>query len=208
MCGKLPAASAVLKRIKRSDKLSASFSSLAISAHSFHVSRIPEKSNAVVALEPAVAGGTTAPWAPASTPWRLHVLWGALSPAPLERMPPGARVSPTSPSTSQSECRREGAQAPPEGSAGSCQLMLQQTVNCMPSFPKAHSDMFPFWSQSKLVISFVSCWKIQDSICLVPPLLFPLQATTVRNRTPHHTSSWEHPSPWCISELAAPYMMP
>lgn len=101
MRGKLPAASTVLERIKRSDKLSASFSSLAISAHSFHVSKIPDKSNAVVALEPAVAGDTTAPWAPASTPWWLHVLWGAPSPAPLERMPPGARVSPASPSSSQ-----------------------------------------------------------------------------------------------------------
>lgn len=144
MCGKLPAASAVLKRIKRSDKLSASFSSLAISAHSFHVSRIPEKSNTVVALEPAVAGGTTAPWAPASTPWRLHVLWGALSPAPLERMPPGARVSPASPSTSQSECRREGAQAPPEGSAGSCQLMLHRQWTVCHHFQKLTQICFLF----------------------------------------------------------------
>lgn len=196
-----------LERIKRSDKLSASFSSLAISAHSFHVSKIPDKSNAAVALEPAVAKGTTAPWAPASTPWWLNVLWGAPSPVRLERMPPGARVSPASPSTSQSDCRREGAQAP----WGFCRLLsaqASQTVNYMPSFPKVHSDMFPFQSQSKLVISFISSWKIQDSICLVLALLFPLQATIVRNRTPHHTSSWEHPSPWCISEPAAPYMMP
>ena len=72
MCGNLPAASTMLtsspKGLGGSDKLRAGFGSLVISVHSFHVNKIPDKDNAVVALEPAIAGGTTAPWAPAGTP--------------------------------------------------------------------------------------------------------------------------------------------
>ena len=150
MCGKLPAASTVLERIKRRDKLSASFSSLAISAHSFHVSKIPDKSNAVVALQPAVAA---------------------------------------------EQQHRGLLPALPDGCICYGEPYLQ------PPWKECHLE-------PELVISFISSWNIQDSICLVPPLLFPLQATIVRNRTLHHTSSWEHPSLWCISEPAAPYMIP
>lgn len=118
MCGKLPAASTVLERIKRRDKLSASFSSLAISAHSFHVSKIPDKSNAVVALEPLLLGAQQhhglLPALPdgcmcygepyLQPPWKechLEPELALLLPPPL------------------SECRREG-------SAGSCQLTLHR----------------------------------------------------------------------------------
>lgn len=62
------------------------------------------------------------------------------------------------------------------------------------------SELYAIISKSSLrYVSFLITKQIsnlihilledKDSICLVPPLLFPLQATTVRNRTPHHTSS-------------------
>lgn len=147
MCGKLPAASTVLERIKRRDKLSASFSSLAISAHSFHVSKIPDKSNTVVALQPAVAAeqqhhgllpalpdGCMCYGEPyLQPPWKeCH-----LEPELALLLPPPLRVS------------AEGrGPRPPEGSAGSCQLTLHRQWTVCHHSPNLTQVCFLFYHKA------------------------------------------------------------